>query len=368
MDLKGEIKEYARRIGIDLVGFANASPFPTEEKALRERERVEMRAPTDRTDPAVRANPQRLLPGSRTIISVGLGYTDRCGRVEPDGLEGSRGVLSTYTRGRDYHLALGEKLDTLVEFIRERAPEASFKRFVDSTPLLEKAAAARAGLGWIGKNGLLVTEKFGSFVFLGEILTDLEMEPDAPVGDKCGACAKCMEACPTGALAAPAILNAKACLSCITQTKGIVPTEYRKKLGKLLWGCDFCQEACPFNSEFVEREYPDPDGAAPRLEWILNLSGKDFEREYGNSSIGWRGVDVLQRNAIIALGNSGGTEKRAVLLDTLKDPRPEVRAHAVWTLRNCKKEECLEKLKIAFEKETDLLVVEELNNVIMRRA
>lgn len=335
MSLERDVKAEARRLGLDLVGIASAAPFLQEKALLRERESLGYRSPLEERDVALRTDPARLLPGVRSIIAVGLNYYQP---AEASGDGALRGWLSRYARGRvDYHRLLREKLERLGEYLQQRVPGSLVQSHVDTGPPLDRAVAVRAGLGWYGKHAQLITRDYASWVFLGELLTDLELQPDQPVAGTCGRCQRCLLACPTGAIVAPGVVDSSRCLSAVTQLKGFLPREHRRAMGNRVFGCDDCLDACPHNVRakpaLEPGLQPNPEvGGFPDLAALLQMTRGQFKRWFQQGAAGWRGKTVLQRNALIALGNSGDPRALPWLLGALQDQRPVMRGHAAWAL------------------------------------
>lgn len=294
-----------------------------------------MLSPFEEQDVDLRCYPEKLLSGAKTIICFAMGYLINSYDLE----EVSKGKISRYAQIKDYHFVVKEKLDKVVDFISTKK-EGSFKVFVDTGSILEKAAAQRAGLGWIGENTCLFTEKFGSWVFLGEVLTDIYVEPDEPAKNRCNHCGKCIKACPTGALIEPYNINPYKCLSYITQMRGNIPLEFRKALGNRIFGCDTCQEACPQNrdvkipvhEEFLPNKSPETD-----LLKLLQITRGDFREKFSDIAAGWRGRNTLRRNAACAMGNT----QEKYFIKTLKqlaekELSPVVREHMIWAIKQLK--------------------------------
>ncbi len=228
----------------------------------------------------------------------------------------------------------------LIDAIKELADEddeVTFKPMVDTGELSDVAVAQRAGLGFIGLNGLLITPEFGSFVYLGEIITNIPFEPDTPMANQCGSCTRCIDYCPPSALLGDGRLNATRCLSYQTQTKGFMPEEFRPKIRSVIYGCDICQQVCPFNKgkdfHFHPDMEPDPEAVMPELQPLLTISNKEFKVKFGHLSGSWRGKKPIQRNAIIALANVKDRTAIPQLLQLIdNDPRPIIRGTAAWAL------------------------------------
>lgn len=281
----------------------------------------------------------------------------------PERVKGQRrGQFARASWGTDYHDILREKMDRLIAYIKEEAQEeVTFKPMVDTGELIDVAVAQRAGLGFIGKNGLLITEEFGSYVYLGEIITNLAFAADEPVPNGCGDCTRCITGCPTDALLGDGRMNAKRCLSFQTQTKGMMPLEYRKKMGHIIYGCDICQMVCPYNKgkdfHFHEEMEPIPEDVAPLLQPLLSISNKEFKQRFGVMAGSWRGKKPIQRNAIIALANYRDKTALPELLRCIaEDPRPVIRGTAAWAvgqIASQEDDEIVSFLIEAFQKESD---------------
>lgn len=254
----------------------------------------------------VRRDADRKLPGVQSVVVVARNYFAR----RPRALPGS-GRISRYAWGRDYHRVLIKPLRRLAAFVEQHCPGCATYCSVDSGPVMEKLWAARAGLGWIGKNSLVLRRDLGSWFFLGTILTTAELEPDAPVADQCGSCTLCLEACPTSALVAPRVVDSNRCVSYHTiENRGEVPVELAKRFGDWIFGCDVCQEVCPWNrrvGETSERDFlPRGDHANPSLERVLSISEGEFRREFVGTPILRAKYAGFMRNARIARENVGG--------------------------------------------------------------
>ena len=266
----------------------------------------------------IRAEPARLLPGARSIICVALNY----GRPEPgaaslaqQGVEDGSphpptGRVAQYARGRDYHVVMRRMLRELVDRLREEVNEPFEARVCgDTAPLLERELARAAGLGWMGKNTCLLHERLGSYLFLGEVLTTLELEPDSPVPDRCGTCTRCLDACPTKAFPAPYQLDASRCISYFTiEHRGEVPKEFHAAIGDWVFGCDICQQVCPFNAKAAAATHPEitEDRIPARLDLLglLNLDSADYRRLTKDTAARRATRHMWRRNAGIALRNA----------------------------------------------------------------
>lgn len=337
MDLKDDLKQFAWSIGIDHLGVAPASPFPAEQALLEGLAAKGAYPPFTERDVALRCNPQRVLAGARSIISIAVSYLAHHARMQAP--QGPRGWVSRYARGPDYHSIMSGLLEQLASFLRERVGrKLRCHPYVDTGPLLDRAVATRAGLGWFGKNSMVYVPTHGSWVFLAELVTDLDLEPDPPtIGPRCQDCDLCMRACPTGAIDAPYRVDARRCLSYISQMPGQVPREWRRALGRRIWGCDVCQAACPWNKTArpgrLQGAWRSGEAAAPNLVTLLGMSKKQFRELFGGTAMAWRGKNTLQRNAAIALGNSGDEQAVPAIAERLlHDPKPVLRGACAWAL------------------------------------
>ena len=290
-------------------------------------------------DPARRANPAAILPAARTVISVALGYYRGDWPAAPTGEPAPpRGKIARYAWGRDYHKRLKKRLLRLVAAIRELEPAARTLAYVDTGPVLDRAWAERAGLGWIGKNTNVILKGRGSWSFLGEIVTDLPITPDSPARNYCGRCARCIAACPTGAIVGPYELDARRCISYLTiEHRGPIPVELRPAIGTRIFGCDDCQEVCPWNRFATRTANPDfaerPEQQTPELIPLLRLDASSFADRYQGTAVRRAGRDRFVRNVAVALGNlgdAGATEPLRLAL--VSDPSALVRGHAAWAL------------------------------------
>ena len=253
-------------------------------------------------------------------------------------------VVARYARGRDYHDVFEERLDALSAAIEELSPGARTKRYVDYGPVLERDHAQRAGLGWVGKNTMLIHPGLGSYLMLGELLTDLEIEPDLPfVPDRCGTCRRCIDACPTNAILDGRLLDARLCISYLTiELGGPIPEALRPAIGNRVFGCDICQEVCPWNSDApppdeapfaAQPGQPVPPGdMVAWAEELAPLDAAEFRTRYRGTAFSRPGRDGLLRNLAVGLGNSGGPGARPILERLRADRSPLVREHAQWAL------------------------------------
>lgn len=343
-DFKKWIIQQAAQVGIDKIGFTHADDFEHLRQGLIEQKEKGYTTGFEHDDLDERLNPKVLMHHAKTIISVALAYPSCIQKEEKEKLDDvPRGQFARASWGTDYHRILNKKMHQLIELIKQEAGNKfDFLPMVDTGALIDVAVSQRAGLGWIGRNGLLITKEFGSFVYLGEVITNIELEPDVPAVDGCGDCVKCVKACPTNALLGDGKLNGQACLSYVTQAKGVMPLEYRRKIRNMIYGCDICQLVCPYNQgkDFHLHEEMEPVAVdvMPDLPALIQMSNKQFKKKYGYLSGSWRGKNPLQRNAIYALANLKRKDAMPLLEKlVIDDSREEIRDAAVWAMKQLKR-------------------------------
>jgi epoxyqueuosine reductase len=333
--LAAEIKEWGRALGFQAVGIADcdlsaAEPRLAEWLARGWHGEMEYMA----RHGARRARPAALVPGTLRVISCRMDYL-------PPGVEAEdaqRAVVARYARGRDYHKLLRARLQTLCDRIGARVGDFAHRVFCDSAPVMEVALAAKAGIGWRGKHTLLLSREAGSWFFLGEIYTSLELPVDAPASEHCGSCAACIEACPTRAIVAPYQLDARRCISYLTiEHKSAIPEDLRPLIGNRVYGCDDCQTVCPWNS--FAQPSPEPDFAprhgldAAGLVELFAWTEAEFEARMRGSAIRRIGYERWLRNLAVGLGNAPRSpEVLSALRAREEHPSALVREHVRWAL------------------------------------
>ncbi|GHI01495.1 tRNA epoxyqueuosine(34) reductase QueG [Neobacillus kokaensis] len=368
--LKEEIIAYSKTIGIDKIGFTTAEPFTELKNRLIRQQELGYQSGFEEPDIEKRTNPALLLKEPQSIISIALAYPAKM-KIRVESKKGERrGIFSRASWGLDYHRIIKDRLQKLEEYILTKVPDAHLKSMVDTGELSDRAVAVRAGIGWSGKNCSVITPEFGSYVYIGEMITSLPFEPDNSVEDQCGSCTKCLDACPTGALVQGGQINAQRCISFLTQTKGLIPNEFRDKIGNRVYGCDSCQTACPYNKgkdfHFHGEMEPDPEVAKPLLKPLLSLSNREFKVKFGHVSGAWRGKKPIQRNAMIALAHF--KDKTAVpdLIGVLeKDASSVAKGTAAWALGKIGGDQALEALKRAKQSESDSEVLQEIEKGLL---
>lgn len=349
------LRAAGRALGFTQVGFAPAEP-PAHADAYRrwldDGHHGEMGWIARPDAVRRRLDPKEALPGCRTIIVATLSYasdprrkaprTDQGGDDPSGSAAADEPIVARYARGRDYHDWFEERLDALAEEVRAVDPEAGVKRYVDYGPVLERDHAQRAGLGWIGKNTMLIHPELGSWLLLGELLTTLEIVPDDPfVADRCGSCRRCVDACPTDAILEHRAIDSRRCISYLTiELKGPIPVELRPAIGTRVFGCDICQDVCPWNRDPLPGEPEQLTGGQPAgfpalREWaerLLPMDEESYRETYRGTPLSRPGRDAMLRNLCVGLGNSGESEAAAVLRRCLTDDSELVREHAAWAL------------------------------------
>jgi epoxyqueuosine reductase len=355
-----DLRTRARTLGFDAFGIAPATVRPDLPEKLRLALEagwhgdMEWLADTEKR----RGAPRALWPEARSVVMLGMNYapdTDPMAALARKTI----GNISVYARNRDYHDLIKGRLKELAGLLARRSG-AEVKVFVDTAPLMEKPLAEAAGLGWQGKHTVLVSREFGSWLFLGAILTTAELPADAPHEESCGSCRKCLDVCPTNAFPAPFQLDARRCLAYLNnEHKGPIPHEFRIPMGNRVYGCDDCLAVCPWNkfatatheAKLQARE----DLAAPALADLAVLDEPGFRALFAGSAIKRLGYARFMRNVLIALGNSGAPQLRPLAERFLNDPRPLIRGAAVWALRRLSTPAEAEQSRLAFlSEETDM--------------
>jgi epoxyqueuosine reductase len=354
--LTEQIFEAARSVGFEQVG---AAPVTELAAAPRFRHWLEARMNGSmkwlEKSPERRADPRAVVAGARSVLVVSRSYfTGHSIAEQPD-----RARISRYAWGDEYHDVMGAAIKDLYARIRELAPDAVGRYYVDTGPILEKAWAEMAGIGWIGKHTNVIRAGTGSWFFLGAIILDVDLDTGAAAVDHCGSCTACIDACPTAAIVAPYVLDARRCISYLTiENRGPIPVEYREPMGNRVFGCDDCQDVCPWNSfaqpshnaaPFAPRGNNDTVGLLELFE--LDIEG--FRERFRRSPVKRARFSGLRRNLAIALGNSGDAKVVPALIDALDDEDPLVRGHVAWALGRFDSSAARDALATSYASETD---------------
>ena len=333
-----ELKEIADLADITTIGVAKADPLFYMQERLSRRIAENRLTSFEEKDPGKRISPDHLMKECKSIITFLTPYGTAGDQVDKFDIN-PKGLVARCARGADYHLLVEKRAKMLIRLLRcALGSSINCLSLCDRSPLLERELAYRSGLGFIGKNCSLVNDRYGSFTAIGTILTDIDFESQITVReDSCGECEKCLQSCPTGAFDEAFVINPFRCLSYLSQSSGLFPRSFRSKLGSRLYGCDLCQDVCPFNNSrenpiFEEAAFP-LFPAEPLLIPILTMSRSEYDSTIGLTAAGWRGKTTLQRNAVIALGNSRDVTAVQPLAKLLEnDSRPLIRIHAAWAL------------------------------------
>ena len=369
-DVTALVKSHALEVGFDLVRITTAEEFAEDRDAALDRiESGMMSGLPWYTPERVRrgSEPKNLLPQARSIISLGLNYYHE----NPPSGDHRRpaGKVARYARGRDYHRVMKSRMKDYVLGLSERlGEEVTARWYVDDGPMLDRAAANRAGLGWFGKNTNILTPELGSWVFLGQVITDLELDSDPPLRKTCGSCVRCIDACPTGAISASYAIDNQKCISHLTiENRGPIPLELRPKMLDWVFGCDICQEVCPVNRRALpagETAFRKRELAAVDLIELLGLSEEGFRERFRGTPIMRAKRTGMQRNACVALGNKKDPSAVPSLSEALAEGEPLVRGHAAWALGQIGGDGATAALRRAVSRESDPEVVLEIHAAI----
>jgi len=387
MDITRAVKDEASRLGFDLVGVTTPDPpahFDVFERWLRRGSHGEMAYLATERSLERRKDPRAILDGCESVIVLGMRYAAPAALYLPlpsgEG-RGWVGVVASYAWGDDYHTVMPERMRALVAFIEERVGRSIDHRlYTDTGPLLERELAQRAGLGWIGKNTCLINPQQGSYFLLGEILLDVALQPDAPFDfDRCGSCTRCLDACPTGCILPDRTIDARRCISYLTiELKDAIPPDLRAQVGSWVFGCDVCQQVCPWNrrhtgdrdwEEDVVPAFQPREGVPyPSLDEELGMDDEEFRRKFKGSPLKRAKRWGYLRNVATALGNAGAgmqNGQREKVLSALErclfeEPEELVRSHAAWALGQVGGGSAVQALGAALQSEQEEHVLAEI--------
>ena len=369
--LTERIKNYAQQVGFELVGITPAQPSQTidrYERWLKSGYGGEMRY-LERHSP-IKRDVRNLLPEAKSIITLGVNYYT----VDPPASltdNPSRGQISRYAWGTDYHDLILKKLRRLAQYIKDTAQkQVKSKVYVDSGPILEREYAQEAGIGWIGKNTTLINWQSGSWYFLAELLVSVKLDYElSPPRGSCGTCTLCIEACPTDAIIAPNLLDSRLCISYLTiELKGSIPQKLRPQIGNLIFGCDICQEVCPWNNKAEPTQernfYPRKGNLVPKLLSLMNMTQEQFNKRFKDSPIKRAKRNGFLRNVAVALGNWKNQSAVPALKVALNDDEPLLRGHAAWALGQINAKSAKTALRVRLKMETEPEVIEEIKDAL----
>ena len=372
--LPQQIYQRANKLGFELVGI---TPAAQSETIARYRQWIESgyagkMGYLERHLP-LKADVRQLLAEAKSVISLAINYytldPPKALAVDP-----ARGQISRYAWGDDYHDVIRQRLSELIDFIKQTAEtELRTRVCVDTAPIIEREYAQKAGLGWIGKNTNLIHWRSGSWYFLAEVLINIALESDAPaVRGSCGTCTRCIEACPTDAIIEPNVLDSRLCISYLTiELKDGIPKALRPKIGNLIFGCDICQEVCPWNSKAVPTDepafQPRAENFVPKLLSLIGMTQQEFSRRFKRSPIKRTKRRGFLRNVLVAIGNWGDRRAVPALKDALTDDEPLVRSHAAWALGRIGGDTAKQILQTRLTVETEQEVITEIQDALLRQ-
>ena len=370
--LTQQIYQRANKLGFELVGI---TPAAQSETIARYRQWIEngyagKMGYLERHLP-LKADVRQLLAEAKSVISLGINYYTL---DPPKALaeDPARGQISRYAWGDDYHDVIRQRLSELIDFIKQTAEtELRTRVCVDTAPIIEREYAQKAGLGWIGKNTNLIHWRSGSWYFLAEVLINIALESDTPaVRGSCGTCTLCIEACPTDAIIEPNVLDSRLCISYLTiELKDGIPKALRPKIGNLIFGCDICQEVCPWNSKAVPTDepafQPRAENFVPKLLSLMGMTQQEFSRRFKRSPIKRTKRRGFLRNVLVAIGNWGDRRAVPALKDALTDDEPLVRSHAAWALGRIGGDTAKQILQTRLTVETEQEVITEIQDALL---
>ncbi|MQF99058.1 MAG: tRNA epoxyqueuosine(34) reductase QueG [SAR202 cluster bacterium] len=366
------VKSLAYKLGFDDIRITSAKPFDHHREVTLKRIDAGLMEGLDwYTEERVErgTNPESILPGALSIISLSLNYFIETPQNQE--IHGPTGKIAKYAWGHDYHKVMGKKLKLFIkELTSLLGRNFASKSYVDTGPMLDRSVAERSGLGWYGKHTNIITADHGSWVFLGQIITDLDLSEDQPLKKNCGSCQICIVECPTQAIIAPYVLDNKRCISFLTiESKGSIPKELRRLMGDWVFGCDICQDVCPVNHQVQPTKEPlfqpgEHGFNSLSLIPLLDITQEEFDRQFKTSPIKRAKRIGLIRNVCVALGNIGDTEAVEPLGRTLNHEDPLIREHAAWALSQIGTPKAVQLLVNASLTETDREVKNELLNLV----
>lgn len=368
MTLTSELKDFAERIGLDIVRVTSAEPFSEAANRIKAQIRRGFRPEWRIEEVDTYCNPKSFLPDAKSVVVAAECYltsepVDLSKPGEP------HGTIARYT-WRNYYYDVKVKLKKVAEFLKKRIGAGFRYRCYSNGPLAEKPAAERAGVGWYGKHGIIVTKQYGSWIVLGELITNIELKEDEALDESCGNCEACINACPTNAIVEPYILDVPKCLQYMTHHQMVMPNHVREAWGKRLYGCTTCQEVCPINKK-VKPKNRKPSygyvGPSLPLKSVLQMNEKEYRRRFRENQIGhwWVSFGAIQRNAVVALGNIGDSTAIPILAQKLEKSRSTIiKRHAAWAMGKIGGQEAKITLEKALKRELNPQIRKEIKDAL----
>ncbi|MEJ6950577.1 tRNA epoxyqueuosine(34) reductase QueG [Natronospora cellulosivora (SeqCode)] len=357
-NLTNKIKKMAKEIGFDLVGITTAEPFSKAYQVIKNRNLNKF----IKNDKVLLTHPKNHLESAKSIIALALSY------ASSDISNQRNQYISLYARSKDYHLIMEEKMQEIIDYLYKIVPNFKSKAYCDTGSILDREVAYRAGLGWIGKSNNLINPVFGSYIVLGEIITNIDLIYDEPMQSRCNECSLCIDKCPAKAFKAPLHLDSEKCLSYITQKKGYLGETERNSIGNNLWGCDTCLSICPYNKKIPLDRHPE---FKPKIEadskQILELTKNNLTEAWKESAITWRGLRILKRNTLINMANKPEINNLPILIKELKNPSPVLRTYVVWALGEIKDNSISNILRKHYYSEKDENVLKEIKKLFKKK-
>lgn len=346
------ITEIAKKLGIDVIGFTSIFDYSYLNDLLQNRKEKGFESELEEADIKKRLDARNIFPQCKSIIAIGVPYAAGYKKPSADNV----GLLSVVSYGEDYHVKVKNLLENLAAEIKKHV-DFNYKACVDTSPLIDREICKNAGIGQYGKNSMLINEKYGSFINLGYLLTDLEIRcQNENTYDICGQCDICIKNCPNNAILKDGGINSSKCVSNLTQTKKNIPYDYRNNMKNQIYGCDVCQLVCPKNKMVLQKDVSkDYSVLAINLEELLCISNAEFAKKYGNLSGSWRGKNVWKRNALIAIGNLKMTSMFELVKKELENPSDMIKIYAAWTLMQLDSKKASDILNNSLKYENDMI-------------
>ncbi|MGM0603000.1 MAG: tRNA epoxyqueuosine(34) reductase QueG [Bacillota bacterium] len=355
---KDKIKTFAKIAGFDICRITDEIEFEAEKIILKKRKSSGYwPSPLFNKNIEEVCNIKKIFSQAKTAIVLAVSYNQK---------SNNNFYLSKYIGEVDYHKYINMMMDNLIDMLKDEVGESfQYKKYVDTAPFMERVIARNAGIGFTGKNSFIINPHYGSFIFLAEILVDFKISADKKLNLDCGDCRKCIDSCPVGAIKEPYLTDFNKCISYLTQKRGILTLEERKIIGENIWGCDICQEVCPYNKNIEQTEHSKlTQKKAYGISYFLNIDRKKPPLELKKMALSWRGFRILQRNAIIAAANSHDEKYFDIIRNKLKDNSPVIRFYSLWALMEINKNRAYEILREHLLTEKEKEIREEIKKLL----